>query len=293
MKMPVTVAACCFFLCSCAVAQVGYQYRAFQNPGATVTRVFGLNGHGEVVGTDNTAPGRHAFLLNHQTYIALDPFGVLATHTSFARGINNSGDIVGGYVGDDGNEHGFLLRKGNLTTLDVPYAGSVGTQMNAVSDSGVIVGAWVDSAFTVHGFIYKNGDYMHLDYPGALDTYPFGINPRGDIVGNWDADQSTVGHGFVFSRGQMFSFDVPDAVPDGTAANGINARGQIVGGYVGLDGSSHGFLAEGATFTRLDCPGAVRTTAWGINAAGQIAGTCDTTDQRLGFVANPGAMKKP
>ena len=293
MKTPVTIAASCLFLCSFALAQVGYHYRTFQNPGATVTRVFGLNGHGEVVGTDNTVPGRHAFLLNHGTYIALDPSGVLGTHTSFARGINNRGDIVGGYVGDDGNEHGFLFRNGNLTTLDVPYAGSVGTQMNGVSDSGVIVGAWVDSAFTVHGFIYKDGDYLHLDYPGALDTYPFGINPHGDIVGNWDTDQSTVGHGFVFSHGQMFSFDVPDAVPAGTAANGINARGQIVGGYVGLDGSSHGFLADGATFTRLDCPGALRTTAWGINADGQIAGTCDTTDDRLGFVANPGTMKKP
>jgi uncharacterized membrane protein len=102
-----------------------------------------------------------------------------------------------------------------------------------------------------------------------------------------------VGHGFWFSRGQIVSIDDPDAIPDGTAANGINARGQIVGAYIGQDGSSHGFLAEGSAFTTLDCPGSVSTTAWGINSAGQIAGTCKVAGQRCGFVANPKSMKKP
>jgi hypothetical protein len=34
---------------------------------------------------------------------------------------------VGGYFDDDGNEHGFLLRHDTLTTIDVPFAGSLGT----------------------------------------------------------------------------------------------------------------------------------------------------------------------
>ena len=293
MKNSLASAVLCLFLCCFTEAQATYQYKSFVNPGATVTLVFGLNGHGEVVGADDAIPGRHAFLLNHHTYSSLDTAGVLGTHTSFARGINDSGDIVGGYIGDDGNEHGFLLRQGNLTTLDVPFAGSVGTQFNAINSSGLIVGVWVDSAFTAHGFVYENGNYAHLDYPGALDTYPSGISSRGDIVGNWDTDQSTVGHGFWFSHGQIVSIDVPDAVPDGTAANGINARGQIVGVYIGQDGGSHSFLAEGSVFTTLDCPGSVNTSAWGINAAGQIAGTCNIAGQRRGFVANPQSMKKP
>jgi probable HAF family extracellular repeat protein len=78
----------------------------------------------------------------------------------------------------------------------------------------------------------------------------------------------------------MFSFDAPGAAPDATAASGINAGGQIVGGYVDVNGNSHGFLAEGATFTQLDCPGALRTMAWVIDSVGQIAGTCDTATQR-------------
>jgi len=293
VKLRTKITAACLLLSCCAAAQVGYTYKPFENPGATVTRVFGMNNHGYVVGTDDSTPGRHAFLLNKKTYIPLDPTGTLGTHTSFARGVNNPGDVVGGYFDDAGNEHGFLVRKGIVKILDVPFVGSLGTQLSDINNSGVIVGVWIDGAFTAHGFVYQNGAFAHLDYPGALDTFPIGINPQGDIVGNWDTDQSTVGHGFVFTRGQMFSFDAPGAAPDATAANGINARGQIVGGYVDVNGNSHGFLAEGATFTQLDCPGALRTMAWAIDSAGQIAGTCDTASQRLGFVANPAPMTKP
>jgi uncharacterized membrane protein len=292
MKRSGLILAASLFLCSFASAQVVYHFTPFQNPRATVTRAFGLSNHGGVVGLDNSA-GRHAFLLQNGTYIPLDPNGALGTHSSFARGINDPGDIVGAYFGDDGHEHGFLLRKGVVTTLDVPFEGSIGTQANDINPAGIIVGVWVDGAFTVHGFVYQDGVFAHLDYPGALDTYPFGINPHGDIVGNWDTDQSTVGHGFVFGQGLITSFDVPGSAPAATAANGINARGQIVGGFVDLAGIAHGFLADGSTFTTLDCPGATGTTAWAINSAGQIAGTCNVPGQVLGFVANPALMSKP
>ena len=276
-----------------AGAQATYSYRTFENPDATVTLVFGLNTRGEMVGTDNTIPGRHAFLLDHQNYVSLDASGTLGTQFSSARGINDLGDVVGGYLDNNGYEHGFLLKHDVLTTIDVPFAGSLGTQLNAINDSGVMVGTWIDEAVTAHGFVYQNGNFAHLDYPGALDTFPSGISARGEIVGNWDSDQSTVGHGFLFYRGQIVSIDAPDAVPEGTAANGVNERGQIVGIYIGLDGGSHGFLADGSTFTTLDCPGGFRTSPWAINAAGQIAGICDVPGQRRGFVADPVPMKKP
>jgi probable HAF family extracellular repeat protein len=293
MKVLSGVCVSCLLLCSLSVAQGSYKFNSFQNPGATVTRVFGLNGRGETVGTDNVIPGRHAFLKNRNVYVTLDASGILGTHISFARDINDEGDIVGGYIGDDGNEHGFILRHGALITLDVPFAGSVGTQLDGINNSGIITGVWVDEAFTAHGFVYEKGNFAHLDYPGALDTFPYGINSRGDIVGNWDTDQSTVGHGFLLSRHQIFSIDVPGAVPDGTAATGINEKGQIVGSFIGEDGNSHGFLAEGSIFTTLDCAEAANTSVWGINSAGQIAGTCDVNGQRLGFIANRIPMKKP
>ena len=281
-----------YLLLSCSLsAQTSYDFTVFQNSGATVTRVLGLNGLGKLVGMDDVIRGRHAFVGDTDSRSSLDSLGTLGTHTSFARGINNRGDIVGGYAGSDGKEHGFIIRQGKLKKFDAPFPGSVGTQLNAINDSGTIVGVWIDGSLSGHGFIYQEGKFSRLEYPGARDTIPFGINSRGDVVGNWDTGHSSTGHGFIFSGGRMTSFDAPNSVPNGTAANGINDAGQIVGAYVGHDGHFHTFLHEGSTFTTLDCPGAIDTIAWGINSAGEIAGNCDDGTQRRGFVAkkNPAA----
>lgn len=57
-----------------------------------------------------------------------------------------------------------------------------------------------------------------------------------------------------------------------TTAQGINAFGQIVGGY--QDGTgAHAFIYNAGKFTSFDFPGATSTAAYGINNAGQIVGT--------------------
>ena len=57
-----------------------------------------------------------------------------------------------------------------------------------------------------------------------------------------------------------------------TSASGINARGDIVGSYVGADRVSHGFVLRDGAFTTIDVPGAAGTDARGINPAGDIVG---------------------
>ena len=81
MKVLSAVSVSCLLLCALCTAQATYQFKSFQNPGATVTGVFGMNGHGDLVGTDNTIPGRHAFLVNSDSYSSLDSTGTLGTHT--------------------------------------------------------------------------------------------------------------------------------------------------------------------------------------------------------------------
>src|SRR2546426_1157699 len=59
----------------------------------------------------------------------------------------------------------------------------------------------------------------------------------------------------------------------GTAANGINDTGQIVGWYEDGSGGLHSFLYSGGTYTTLDHPLATGyTVATGINNKGQIVG---------------------
>ena len=64
--------------------------------------------------------------------------------------------------------------------------------------------------------------------------------------------------------------DFPNATL--TLANGINARGDIVGRYDDADGVTHGFLLRKGVFSTIDFPGASLTAPRAISARGDIAG---------------------
>src|SRR5262249_11642225 len=64
-----------------------------------------------------------------------------------------------------------------------------------------------------------------IDVPGASFTSGQGINPRGDIVGQYIS--GGVSHGFLLSAGQFASIAFPGS--SFTYARGINSRGDIVG----------------------------------------------------------------
>jgi uncharacterized membrane protein len=94
---------------------------------------------------------------------------------------------------------------------------------------------------------------------------PFGINNRGQIVGNLGL------HGFLLSEGTFTTIDVPGS--GHTETRGINDRSQIVGLYVisGPQGSGGFFFSDG-TFTTLRLPDGSEAMSTGINNQGQIVG---------------------
>jgi uncharacterized membrane protein len=57
-----------------------------------------------------------------------------------------------------------------------------------------------------------------------------------------------------------------------TSPNGINARGEIVGGYHDSGGVTHGFLLRQGVVSTIDFPNALLTGARAINARGDIVG---------------------
>ena len=67
------------------------------------------------------------------------------------------------------------------------------------------------------------------------------------------------------------TIDFPGAVS--TNAQGINAQGEIVGGYTDTAGRIHGFLRSGGHFQSIDFPNSRATTARGIGPGGDIVGT--------------------
>jgi probable HAF family extracellular repeat protein len=122
------------------------------------------------------------------------------------------------------------------------------------------------------------------DDPGAgtgpnQGTQPNAINNSGEIVGFY-FDASGVRHSYLQIGSQYTTIDPPNesTVNPSSLATGINAEGQIVGGYHGTDGGrNHGYLLSGGQYTPIDDPLAVHgthgTRAFGISAAGQIVGS--------------------
>jgi uncharacterized membrane protein len=298
MKKLLLVAVALLVAAIPAAAQ--FTFTSLDYPGGNLTSTRGINNHGEIVGSYRVPQhGRHALLIRGGQYLPLDPTSLLGTHFSEAHHIKDRGDVVGIYIGDDGFTHGFLLRKGVLTTLDFPAASD--TYAFGINESGTVAGFWdiLDSSgnpLVSHGFTWNNGNFTQVDFPGAGDTAVLGINARGDLVGEWDTGiTATIGHGFVSTKGQFISFDVPFAGATVTQGNDINASGSIVGVYTDASGVIYSFLAEGAKFTNISYPGAAQTTAWGINSAGQIVGNhFDTlSSPPRGFLAQPGNKGKP
>jgi probable HAF family extracellular repeat protein len=75
-----------------------------------------------------------------------------------------------------------------------------------------------------------------------------------------------------------------------TQANGINARGDIVGIYIDAENVSHSFLLHKGIFTTIEVPFATETlAARGINARGDIVGNFhDSTFTRHGYLLSNG-----
>jgi hypothetical protein len=130
------------------------------------TVAFGINDFGEVVGNyvaagdvnpDGSAKHRHGFLRSSDGK-SFTTFDVTGASITIGEGINNGHTIVGVYVlAADGTMHGFVLKDGGFSTVDVPdlNGNAQQTEINSINANGEIVGFYVDSKEkgTHHGFL--------------------------------------------------------------------------------------------------------------------------------------------
>src|SRR5262249_15159576 len=216
---------------------------------------------------------------------------------SIATGINAQGEIVGGYHGPNGLNHGYLLSGGQYTTFDDPLAVH-GTRTFGINASGQIVGRYLDANFANHGFLLQQAQCTTIDDPLAgsgkgQGTIPFSINASGKIVGVY-IDSAGIDHGFLLSGGMYTTIDDPLGVgaQGGTQPSQINDLGQIVGGYFDASGLPHGYIQVGNKFTTVDDPAGnppgQGSFVDGINNPGQlVGGYVDATGLEHGFLASP------
>ncbi len=256
------------------------------------------------------------------TFASVDVPG--ATNT-IATGINARGTIVGIYYDSAGNEHGFLLKNGNFSTVDVPgslvgVSGTLQTEANGINAVGAIVGDYfappgapgapactIDSpAFSPQcrrGFLYRKGQFSDVLVPGKKGSVPNAISPDGTIYG-CDHDDDYLTSMVGFGRIGLDTFITLDAGggelknPTGSVVgsmnNGATPDGSIIVGlYVDPPDSSgqyHGYIVHDGTFQQYDVPGSVLTQTWGINPAADFVGLYDDTNgNEHGFLQRWGA----
>ena len=120
-----------------AAAQVGYNFQSVSYPGATFTRVFGVNEHNQAVGDDlvSSRPAGQqvqGFLFSNGVFTEISVNG----NRTLPRDINNLGQIVGWYRDfETGINHGFLYANGSYQALD--YPGAVETFATGINDRGM------------------------------------------------------------------------------------------------------------------------------------------------------------
>ncbi|PYR32400.1 MAG: hypothetical protein DMF92_02240 [Acidobacteria bacterium] len=227
---------------------------------------------------------------------AIDYPGATST---VARGINDSGQIVGTYscsaacTRPDTGEvsaaggHGFLLDNGVYTRIDVPAAGASATTARGISVQGTIVGHYNVGGVT-HGFTYSpaDGTWVYpidvpadrFDHPSATlrNTLVINMSPQGYLVGCFHEDSQTMTtmHGWVgrLQRDRdLDDFAVLATIHDpDTMNNGVAATGRIAGFYLS-EGVSY-IADENGIITTFTFDGNLFTLAWANNARGDVVG---------------------
>lgn len=129
----------------------------FDVPGSVETNAWKINSLGEIVGGFRYADGvNQLYILRDGAFTIFDLPGNLPVAQDDG-GINTRGDIAGVYCAASPCDlaspvnHGFVLIKGVLTTIDVP--GATITDVLGINAHGSLAGAFVDAAGRNNGFM--------------------------------------------------------------------------------------------------------------------------------------------
>lgn len=195
----------------------------------------GINAKGQVTGQFLNRNNRlHAYLYSGR---GLQDLGTLGGDVSFGWDVNDAGVVVGeSVVSAPPSElfppfHPFVFRKGVMRDLGVLQGGPrTANAAQEINNAGQIAG-YSEVAGAFHLFFYENGMMTDLGFFGGRQLSVNDMNERGMFVGT--AQSPGDGVAFLYAGGQLFNLDTLTVSPGGwhvTSANGINDRGQIVGG---------------------------------------------------------------
>lgn len=190
-----------------------------------------INANGQVVGFGNAPNLSNApyqsFLYSDGVMTDLGP-PVSSGVSSYARDINDSGQVVGEAYIAGRPYHAFMFSGGVLT--DIGTLGGRYSAANGINNSGQIVG-WAhpfDNISIEHAFLYSDGSMIDLGTLGSNSSIAVDINDSGQVVGTFDTFPKQ--HAFLYSDGVMTDLNsLIDPLSGWTIsdAKAINNLGQI------------------------------------------------------------------
>ena len=305
-------------LAGVASAQAGgpvrYSYKTITIKGKARSELNGINASGAYAGEglNSAYTGIKLFVASPSgqlTFYTL-PFKDLSTTAPFyesASGMDNAGDVVGGWLDTDGRNHGFERRAdGKITEINDPSASDVknaGTSVDGVSADGtVIVGGYYDSTLALHGFLLEGGKFTTYDVPGAAGT-ELTLYDHGTYGGYYVSSTGAM-FGFYVKCGKLHTVAAPgQAHPPagfGTELTGISADGTLFGDAFPAGKPIYAFSLADGTYSTIKDPHQVGTTdldgtavnnasTTGVAAGGYTYtnGTSTVGGLVTGFIATP------
>lgn len=213
---------------------------------------YGINNRGQLAGHTSVAefdPNTghsyiHAYFWEKGVFTDL---GTLGGHYSDGSELNDRAQVVGTAETADldpnfgfNTVHAFLWENGVMR--DLGTAGGFYSGALSINERGQVlmfstISTVVDPAvgwYAYRGFVWENGSFTDLGgLPGGQNTYPIGLNDRGQVVGAADAgDPSGLPHAFLWDNGRMV--DLNSLIPHDAGwllvdASQINNSGEIAG----------------------------------------------------------------
>lgn len=255
-----------------------------------IQEAYGINNSGQVAGT-SVFGDTHAIITGPDG-VGIKDLGTFDGSRSFALGINDSGQVTGGFQTGGGEVHAFLTGSNGVGYTVLGTLGGQGNQASGVNASGQVTGtSYISGNLHAHAYI-TGADGVGMKDVGTLflNSYASGINDAGQVVGFSDVADGT-NHAFMTGPDGVGMTDLGTLGGKFSQSVAINDLGEVVGiALTASDNGWHSFIYSHGGITDLSLLAPVVAAGWSnlsvadINNNGQIVGSGTINGEREGFL---------
>jgi len=267
-----------FLVPASVYAQPMYTVTDLGSLGGDVTIVAGVNSAGTAVGSSTDSSGRlRAFIWKDGVMQSIEP--PEGYTRSLARGISNSGKVVGWFDNQESCEYpnckAVVFVYDNSVQL-LPTLGGTSARGYAISNSGYVVGASTKPNFgPLRGFIFRKDAIRGFGTLGGLFSQAYAVNSKGIAAGSAGIPGPGHQHAVIFKDDIVE--DLGTLGGNTSTARGINNAGEVVGDSDTTNNENkRGFIFRDGQMYDLGTFGGRFSEAFAINNSSQIVGRAMT-----------------